>query len=200
MASTQTEIRFCCTRNGWGGPATSLTNITLITECNALPSNPAACQMNGWNLAAATGAGCESRPNDDCPYAYVPANEVQPYSHGRVSMRSPTRCSKRTKARASRPTSSLISGTIRRANNIERPGRIDNPLTSRGVLAGGCDSKAAAWLKTLSPGRVRRAELGLAVVPSVSPKALMTNSTRRGSAGAIISAASGAVFGTRSTR
>ncbi len=63
---------------GWPGDI-SHEHGNFLTECNALPSNPAACQMNGWNLAVASGTGCKSRPKDDCPYAYVPRPEVQPY-------------------------------------------------------------------------------------------------------------------------
>jgi phospholipase C len=131
---------------GWSGDI-SHEHGNFITECNALPSNPAVCQMNGWNLAVATGEGCESRPNDDCPYAYVPRTEAQPYFDMAAQFAFGDEMFQTNQGPSFPAHQELISGTASAAPTYPNRQIMDNPYNAKGNA--GCDAMPQSLVETI---------------------------------------------------
>ena len=131
---------------GWGGDI-SHEHANFIRECNALPSNPAVCQMNGWNNAVATGTGCESAPNDDCPYAYVPRPGVQPYFDMAAQFAFGDEMFQTNQGPSFPAHQELISGTASAAPTYPDRQILDNPFNGGGN--GGCDSAPSSLVETI---------------------------------------------------
>jgi phospholipase C len=130
---------------GWPGDI-SHEHSNFITECNALPSNPSVCQMNGWNRAAAKGTGC-TPPNDDCPYAYVPRAEVQPYFDMAAQFAFGDEMFQTNEGPSFPAHQELISGTASAAPTYPTRQIADNPYNVKG--SGGCDSMPKALVETI---------------------------------------------------
>ncbi|MGA7354050.1 MAG: alkaline phosphatase family protein [Candidatus Cybelea sp.] len=131
---------------GWPGDISHEHN-NFIIECNALPSNPAVCQMNGWNNAVATGTGCESAPNDDCPYAYVPRPSVQPYFDMAAQFAFGDEMFQTNQGPSFPAHQELISGTASAAPTYPTRQILDNPFNGGGN--GGCDSAPKSLVETI---------------------------------------------------
>lgn len=131
---------------GWSGDI-SHEHANFIRECNALSSNPAVCQMNGWNRAVATGTGCESPPNDDCPYAYVPRPGVQPYFDMAAQFAFGDEMFQTNQGPSFPAHQELISGTASAAPTYPDRQILDNPFNGGGN--GGCDSMPNSLVETI---------------------------------------------------
>ena len=129
---------------GWSGDI-SHQNSNFITECNALPSNLAVCQMNGWNLAVATGKGCTSGPHDECPYAYVPRPEVQPYFDMAAQFAFGDEMFQTNEGPSFPAHQEIISGTASAAPTYPTRQILNNP----GKGNGGCDSMPSSTVETI---------------------------------------------------
>jgi len=131
---------------GWSGDV-SHQNSNFIIECNALPSNPGVCQMNGWNLAVASGTGCSSPPNDDCPYAYVPRPGVQPYFDMAAQFAFGDEMFQTNQGPSFPAHQEIISGTASAAPIYSDRQILNNPFNGGGN--GGCDSMAKSLVETI---------------------------------------------------
>ncbi|MGB8965776.1 MAG: alkaline phosphatase family protein [Candidatus Cybelea sp.] len=132
---------------GWPGDI-SHEHPNFLAECNANPSNLAVCQMNGWNLAAATGAGCQSSPHDDCPYAFVPHTEAQPYFDMAAQFAFGDRMFQTNEGPSFPAHQEIISGTASAAPAFATRQIENNPSDGKGN--GGCDSMPKSVVETIA--------------------------------------------------
>jgi phospholipase C len=131
---------------GWNGDVTH-SHGNFLTECNPNPSNLALCQMNGWNHAITKSPSCVSG-NSDCPYAYVPRSESQPYFDMAAQFAFGDRMFETNEGPSFVAHQELISGTASAAPALPNRQAADNPLSGM-KPRGGCDSSPDSRVETI---------------------------------------------------